>query len=121
MSSPEYLRRHYGITQPEVKTQRISTPENLARRTAAVSTSPDITPFKPAETKDLPDVSLTPSPTPAYSISWAKGAAVGNRNVEPQDYLDVPYENPDPIQIETPQTNAAKTQSPFTILGGGPK
>src|SRR5512136_1331903 len=92
MSSPEYLRRHFGIVAVPTggpaapEEPRISVPENLARRVGAVSTPPDINQyhFKPEDGQNIrPDVNLVVSErTPGaqehnLGIAWDRVAAGG--------------------------------------------
>lgn len=105
MSSPEYLRRHYGVVPPTAEAPRISAPENLARRTAAIvgiyEPHPADIPVNPKPKFEKPSVQIlrVGDPNIAGGILWSKRQAAGARTVKKADFMSIPEQVPD-IYVE---------------------
>jgi hypothetical protein len=106
MSSPEYLRRHFGITADETVQPRFTNPENLDRRTKGdngiyVDSSTPI-----AKTAEMPEqpktVQLVDAPAPvAATLGWTKRAASGNKTITDADIKVVPTSTKNiPLAVE---------------------
>lgn len=98
MSSPEYLRRHYGKVAEDKPKPRLSSPKNLQRRLGAANGIYEA-PSKPVDTviEQPDDISfpLLPMKVPAFEIDkWKVGStslsAKGTKTLYPDDALAVP-------------------------------
>ena len=109
MSSPEYLRRHYGIVPPTGETPRFSTPENLGRRTAAVTgiyepRSADI-PINPKPKLEAPLIQIVSVQDPLiagnknWSIGISPNKASGAKTLKVSDFLITPEQPPNVYQM----------------------
>lgn len=85
MSNPQTSPTRYGVGVEDSPAPRLSTPENLARRTAAVSglytaPSPPISVMLPIAEKAPDDVTLIPDPTPISAAEpWRRDATTGTK------------------------------------------
>jgi hypothetical protein len=108
MSSPEYLRRHYGIVPPTGETPRFSTPENLERRTGAIAPSVDI-PLNPKPKLEAPSIQIVPVQDPliAGNKNWSIGIsplkASGAKTLKVSDFLIIPEQLPNVYQMPKSQ------------------
>ena len=104
MSSPEYLRRHYGIVPPTGETPRFSTPENLDHRTGADVHSTDI-PMNPKPKPEPLSIQIVPVQDPliAGNKNWSIGIsplkASGAKTLKVSDFLIIPEQSPNVYQM----------------------
>lgn len=115
MSSPEYLRRHYGVVPPKGEDPRFSTPENLGRRTAAVtgiyeahSADLKLDPTAEPETPAIQVVSVKDpviAGTKQWSIGISPDKASGAKTLKVSDFLTIPEYPPKVYNVpkETPE------------------
>lgn len=93
MSSPEYARRHYGVVADAKPEPRLTSPENLARRTAAVTGIYE-TPSTPVPVAEKPEKSpflirLVSIPDEKIDVPWSKRKASGTKIVPAANLLAV--------------------------------
>jgi len=110
MSSPEYLRRHYGVVSPTGETPRFSIPENLARRTAEkvgiYETHPVDIPIKPKPKTEAPppNIITVQDPNIGGGITWTKRQASGTRTIKKADLFVVSEQEPNVFIVPKEQT-----------------
>lgn len=105
MSSPEYLRRHFGIKADETVQPRFTNPENLVRRTAGDNgiyvdrSSPvEKTAVTPEQPKTLTLVNA-PSPV-AATLGWSRRNASGNKTITDADTVETSTSKNIPLAVE---------------------
>ena len=100
MSSPEFLRRHYGITPDDPVKPRLSTPTNITRRLTGDNGIYEQQSFAvPAKyekidpvDEDLEHTNLisVPAPLTAKELAWRKRKATGYKTITTADVLVTP-------------------------------